>query len=75
MYNFTFVLIPCKGMNVLLLTKAEYRSKNIETILSTDTIMMHPFTSSSKRYVLGDRFHTARNPNSPHCVNIITLIC
>ena len=54
-------------MNVPLLTPAEYRLENVETIQSSDTLI-HPFTGSSRRYVLGDRFHTASNPHkSPLC--------
>ncbi|CAB3993984.1 Hypothetical predicted protein [Paramuricea clavata] len=54
---------------------AEYRLKNVETIQSSDTLI-HPFTGSSRRYVLGDRFHTASNPHkSPlyeyHNINLL----
>ena len=54
-------------MSVPLLTTAEYREKDINIFQSNDT-MVHPLTGSSRRYVLGDRFHTASNPHkSPLC--------
>ena len=54
-------------MSVPLLTTAEYREKDINIFQSNDT-MVHPLRGSSRRYVLGDRFHTASNPHkSPLC--------
>ena len=62
-------------MSVPLLTTAEYREKDINIFQSDDT-MVHPLTGSSRRYVLGDRFHTASNPHKSllceyHNINLL----
>lgn len=50
------------------LTTAEYRDKDKEMVQSDDA-NVHPLTGTSRRYVLGDRFHNANNPHkSPLCL-------
>ena len=50
-----------------LLTTAEYRQKDNHVIQNVESII-HPLTGTARRYVMGDRFHTANNPHkSPLC--------
>ncbi len=50
-----------------LLTTAEYREQDCDVIQNVDNIT-HPLTGTARRYVMGDRFHTATNPHkSPLC--------
>ncbi|XP_028418895.1 HMG domain-containing protein 3-like [Dendronephthya gigantea] len=59
---------PSKEMSVPMLTTAEYRKSDNDMIQVEDGSMIHPLTGTSRRYVLGDRFHTASNPHkSPLC--------
>ena len=51
-----------------MLTTAEYRRSDNDLIQVENCSMNHPLTGTSRRYVLGDRFHTASNPHkSPLC--------
>ena len=60
-------MFTLQGMSVPLLTTAEYWEKEND-LIQPDDPYIHPLTSTSRRYVLGDRFHTASNPHkSPLC--------
>ncbi|KAK3738741.1 hypothetical protein QZH41_018100 [Actinostola sp. cb2023] len=59
---------PNKGMNVPIITTAEYRDREAPMFESSDSTV-HPLSGESRRYVLGDRFHNASNPHkSPLCL-------
>lgn len=47
---------------------SEFRATNISPKEINQQDMIHPISGKSRRFVLGDRFHTATNPHkSPLC--------
>ena len=47
---------------------AEYLAQPTPRIHGQQNSMVHPLSGDSRRYILGDRFHSANNPhNSPLC--------
>lgn len=54
-------------ISVPMIATAEYRDVDKEMI-DSEVTMAHPLTGTTRRYVLGDRFHNASNPHkSPLC--------
>lgn len=61
------VLFIFKNIDIAMMTVAEFRDSDNKPIDSPDTLA-HPLTGSTRRYMLGDRFHTGSNPHkSPLC--------
>ena len=57
-----------KGMSVPLMTTAEYRQQDKELLVDPGDTPVHPLTGTLRRYVLGDRFHSASDAQkSPLC--------
>lgn len=57
-----------QGISVPDIVPPEYKAANITITEAPSGSLIHPVTGKSRRYVLGDRFHTATNPHkSPLC--------
>lgn len=68
-YYINMTFIPFQQVDCPLIVPAEYRA--VPTLKVTEKLQecQHPISGNSRRFVLGDRFHSATNPHkSPLCL-------
>lgn len=61
--------LPKEGVNVPEIVPAEFKPVSVDAEVEENANKwIHPITGSSRRYILGDRFHSTTNPHkSPLC--------
>jgi len=62
--------LPEEGVNVPDIVPAEFRPVSVDVeVEGTADKWVHPITGSSRRYILGDRFHSTTNPHKSALCN------